>query len=171
MPELAQKARKILFAASSLLFLEACVDSPWQSIHSCDVGGLKSSALVPIRADDLEVMLPTGSVLVRRNTRDARYWIWDTPMGQFSVTWIGDIARRSRLESMSLGACRVGTDRSTFIVDWTLGELVAVSGPMIANGAGLLVRIEALPPGITRAEAMELLQHVRVVPGGDEDSR
>jgi hypothetical protein len=58
----------------------------------------------------------------------------------------------------------------TFAVDWMRGEMTAVSEPLTANGAGLLVRIEAAPPGIEREEAVQLLRHVRVVRGVEEES-
>jgi hypothetical protein len=131
---------------------------------------LANSTLVPFRVNELEVMLPVGSALAQRNTEDARYWVWSTPIGQVSVTWVSQIARRLRLEAMSPDTCRVGSDRLTFAVDWMRGEMTAVSEPLTANGAGLLVRIEAAPPGIEREEAVQLLRHVRVVRGVEEES-
>lgn len=108
-------------------------------------------------------MLPSGSSLARSNTEDARYWVWNTPMGQVSVAWVSKIARQTRLRAMSPEACRLSSDRLGFIVNWNEGQMAAISDGLIDSGAGLLVQHRPVPGGSDQASFLEVLRGIEIV--------
>lgn len=147
--------------AGLVLVLAGCAsDRGWSTIGFCEHGNSEGE-LSRYEVDELDLMLPPGSKLVQSNTEDARYWVWETSVGTVSVSWVSEIARQSRLESMSTGACRVEAIGTVFTADWAGREMTAVSDALLQNGAGLLVRVEELPASGSSAESLEILRRIR----------
>ncbi len=143
----------------SLSLLSGCSASPSKKGIACSFS--RDTPLEPYKTEGITLSLPHDSKLTAENTIDARYWTWQTNVGQVSVTWVGRIARETR-DADHEASCVLDGKGTRFKVYLQPQKVVAVSDALLENGAGLLVEVEATNANPDLPTALAVIESIQV---------
>jgi len=129
--------RGVAFSVS--LVLCSCASTVSLATSQCPSGDLADGMLITQEHAEFSLALPIDSVLVDENTQDARYWTWQTSLGQINITWISRIARERLLRNVNADSCSIISKSGMFVIQEGDSEVKAISESLTPNGGGLLV--------------------------------